>query len=169
MGVDLGQQGRHSMNHTRVSPGTPFSDTLSNLDGENGFVFDGRDGSARSGESLANVGDINGDGVDDLIVGGTLQGQAHVLFGRTDGVAPRYSVGGAPGVPNPEVDPRLGFTLAPAGNLVSAAGDADGDGVNDLLVSNRSTFPNGQVHVLYGHKIGGPIIVENVEIGPRVF
>ena len=62
---------------------------LSTLDGNNGFRLDGIDD--RSGWSVSNAGDVNGDGFDDLIVGGshanpngTQSGISYVIFGRSD-------------------------------------------------------------------------------------
>jgi hypothetical protein len=43
MGVDLGQQGRHPMNHTRVRPGTPFSNALFEIWADQGFADQIRD------------------------------------------------------------------------------------------------------------------------------
>ena len=42
---------------------------LSGLDGSNGFVIKGIDGGDVSGYSVSGTGDVNGDGVDDLIIG----------------------------------------------------------------------------------------------------
>ena len=42
---------------------------LSQLDGTNGFRLDGIDAYDYSGFSVAGAGDVNGDGIDDLIVG----------------------------------------------------------------------------------------------------
>jgi hypothetical protein len=47
----------------------PVSIELSALDGTDGFVLNGIDASDRSGVSVSSAGDVNGDGVDDLIVG----------------------------------------------------------------------------------------------------
>jgi hypothetical protein len=42
---------------------------LAALDGSNGFRIDGIDNNDRSGASVAGAGDVNGDGIDDLIIG----------------------------------------------------------------------------------------------------
>ena len=42
---------------------------LAALDGINGFRLDGIDADDSSGRSVAGAGDVNGDGIDDLIVG----------------------------------------------------------------------------------------------------
>ncbi len=45
--------------------------SLADLDGSNGFVINGIDGNDSSGRSVSGAGDINGDGIDDLIIGAT--------------------------------------------------------------------------------------------------
>ena len=42
---------------------------LTNLNGSNGFVLPGLTSGDSSGFSVSNAGDINGDGIDDLIIG----------------------------------------------------------------------------------------------------
>ena len=62
---------------------------LSDLDGSDGFVINGIDGSDRSGRSVSGAGDINGDGVADLIIGAygadpngnSFAGESYVVFG----------------------------------------------------------------------------------------
>jgi hypothetical protein len=62
-------------------------------DGSRGFVLIGIDRSDRAGRSVSNAGDVNGDGIDDLIVGAAygkyLQGppnagETYVVFGRAE-------------------------------------------------------------------------------------
>ena len=62
---------------------------LSSLDGSNGFVLNGIDGGDESGLSVSGAGDIDGDGVDDLIIGakyadpnGGQSGESYVVFGE---------------------------------------------------------------------------------------
>ena len=68
---------------------------LSSLDGSNGFRLDGEEHD-RSGVSVSNAGDVNGDGFDDLIVGaraanpngygsGSGSGSGYVVFGQASG------------------------------------------------------------------------------------
>ena len=42
---------------------------LSELNGENGFAINGIDNFDNSGYSVSSAGDINGDGIEDLIIG----------------------------------------------------------------------------------------------------
>ena len=79
----------------RVSRGTrPMALNLSQLDGTNGFRLDGIDADDGSGFSVAGAGDVNGDGIDDLIVGArrrsggrTDAGESYVVFGTAAGFA----------------------------------------------------------------------------------
>lgn len=85
------------------------------------------------GASLARVGDVGGDGVDDLLIGGGA-GEAWLLSGLRAGAGSfadmaRGLVGGA--------------SLA-----AGAAGDVDGDGLADLLLADAAGA--GAVWLLYG-------------------
>ncbi|MDZ8225576.1 MULTISPECIES: integrin alpha [unclassified Nostoc] len=55
------------------SSGFEASLNLSTLNGSNGFILNGVNINDYSGSSVSNVGDINGDGLDDLIIGADLQ------------------------------------------------------------------------------------------------
>ena len=60
---------------------------LANIDGNNGFVINGTSGDS-SGESVSAAGDVNGDGIDDLIIGApglNFSGGGFVVFGN-DGI-----------------------------------------------------------------------------------
>ena len=74
---------------------TGFAATLdlAALDGTNGFVINGVNSRDFSGESVSRAGDVNGDGIDDIIIGapdadpnGVVRaGESYVVFGHTDG------------------------------------------------------------------------------------
>ncbi len=67
----------------------PNSLDLSTLDGENGIIFIGGNAGDESGRSVSSAGDVNGDGVDDLIIGASGAdtyvksnvGKSYVIFG----------------------------------------------------------------------------------------
>ena len=67
---------------------------LSSLDGSNGFVLNGIDANDQAGFSVSSAGDVNGDGVDDIIVGARgarvrlreiNAGEVYVIFGKATG------------------------------------------------------------------------------------
>jgi hypothetical protein len=56
------------------------------LDGSNGFVLNGVAAGDFSGVSVSAAGDVNGDGVDDLLIGaflGSSSGASYVVFGAS--------------------------------------------------------------------------------------
>lgn len=77
------------------------------------------------GRSAASAGDVNGDGLDDLIVGGA--GAAWVWLGTATGVA---------STPDITLTAPTGATTTGFGFAVSRAGDVDGDGYEEVLVSD---------------------------------
>ena len=114
------------------------------------FVFSGADGSllhtlddptpqalARFGSDVAGVGDVNGDGVPDLLVGAVLKDVAGVIQGQplvftNQGQAFVFS--GADGSLLHTLDDPTPQALARFGSDVAGVGDVNGDGVPDLLV-----------------------------------
>ena len=145
----------------------PASLNLSNLDGTNGFRLNGVAADDRSGFAVSNAGDINGDGLADLLIGayradpnGSESGASYVVFGRNTG-----QTGPFPGSLNlSDLDGTNGFRLNGvaagdhSGNAVSSAGDVNGDGLADLLIGASDADPNGGFsgasYVVFGRNTG---------------
>jgi FG-GAP repeat len=124
---------------------------VSTLDGSNGFRLINSRVGARPGPYVGGAGDINGDGIDDLIVGSpgdanndpsgsyNASGRAYVLFGQTSGFNSEIDLNlVGSGSTLPEATPGfriVGDTSSDIGVAVSAAGDINGDTIDDLIIS----------------------------------
>lgn len=117
--------------------------------GVGGFAI-GKGGASQSGFSVADVGDVNGDGLTDLLVGSFLNTRSYVVFGKADGA----------GVDFAAVDRGVGgFALQGAGfsgYTVSGAGDVNGDGLADLIVA-ADLGTNVSSYVVFGKANGATV------------
>ena len=81
-----------SVKQAGLTPGFDLA-SLAGGDGSTGFVINGVAEHDRSGTSVASAGDVNGDGIDDLIIGAwradpngnSSAGASYVVFGKRDG------------------------------------------------------------------------------------
>jgi glycosylphosphatidylinositol phospholipase D len=132
---------------------------LSGLDGAIGFSARGERPDGESARALAGVGDVNGDGIDDIAIGNPhggpvgLAGRVYVLFGRTTPWPSTLELGDLAGFNGFAID---GVDDADqAGSAVSAAGDINGDGIGDIAIGATSVdagaYANaGAAYVIYG-------------------
>jgi hypothetical protein len=136
--------------------------TLVDLDdiaaGTGGFKIQGENAEDRAGRSVSAAGDVNGDGLDDLIVGTTgndsgsgVAGAAYVVFGKS-GTALVDLDDVAAGTGGFKIQGETAGDLA--GWSVSAAGDLNGDGLDDLIVGALGNDTGGDLagaaYVVFG-------------------
>ncbi len=114
-----------------INNSTPGAPVVSDLD-----IF---------GVSVANIGDLNGDGVTDIAVGsygddvgGNNRGAIYIIFLNTDGSVKSFKKIDDNTANGPELanDDRYGASIA---NI----GDRDGDGKNDIAVGAQFNFASG--------------------------
>ncbi|MBN2833437.1 MAG: FG-GAP repeat protein, partial [Candidatus Delongbacteria bacterium] len=134
---------------------------LSDLDGSNGFIINGIDAFDRSGYSVSSAGDVNGDGLADIIIGARfadpngndLAGESYVVFGKASGLTSSLDLSDLDGyngfiINGIDQDDRSGYS-------VSSAGDVNGDGYSDIIIGARFADPNGndlagESYVIFG-------------------
>src|SRR5262245_9780663 len=139
--------------------------------GNAGFVIHGEDVGDLSGSSVSSAGDVNGDGFDDLIIGAqfgsgprTQAGDSYVVFGKASGFAAEIDLAAV-------AAGNGGFVIHGqdegdiSGYSLSAAGDVNGDGFDDLIIgapvadgSNNPRATAGDSSVVFGFgTLGCPV------------
>lgn len=147
--------GRHNFGDDMITLSTPTA--------EQGFLVRGGELGDQLGFSVAGIGDVNNDGISDLLFGapfadpdgGASAGSAFIVYGR-DGTTPfdqEYNTG--------QIASLGGIRLngleagAMAGSFVTGLGDVNGDGIDDFGIGAPAGFPTGQqgegkIHVVFG-------------------
>jgi len=138
--------------------------------GQGGFVIQGEEAGDFAGRSVAAVGDVNGDGFDDVILGASSAdaagnakynaGAAYVVFGKADGFDAGIDLAAvALGQGGFVIQGEDAFD--DAGRSVAAAGDVNGDGFGDLLVgaytadaAGNAKYSAGAAYVVFGNAGG---------------
>ena len=155
-----------------LGAGVNLSDIAAGL---GGFVVDGQGMGDQSGISVAAAGDVNGDGIDDLVIGAAVghgtagqvnAGKGYVVLGRMGGLG---AGGFGAGVNLSDIAAgNGGFVLngpgvgAAAGFSIAAAGDVNGDGYADIVIGAPGASANGQAgagasYVVYGGDLTGSV------------
>jgi len=130
------------------------------LDSSNDGSFLGEADGDQLTTSLACAGDVNDDGYDDILVGapnkfidGNLQGKTYLIWGRASGWPSNDSIANGTASFKGEVQGDL------AGSMVAGAGDVNGDGFDDFMISAKkndgSAFDAGKVYLFLGNASTG--------------
>ncbi|NEP51300.1 MAG: hypothetical protein F6K65_21870, partial [Moorea sp. SIO3C2] len=151
------------------SSGLSNSLDILNLDGQNGFTIDGAKVGDALGYSVSGAGDINNDGIDDLIVGAVganpdgnsnSAGESYVVFGKRSGFTSNLDLANLNGQNGFKIEGINSFDQS--GFSVSAAGDVNGDGIDDLVIGAPNTDVDGnqdvgESYVIFGRDSQPPV------------
>ncbi|MHC4990993.1 MAG: integrin alpha [Planctomycetota bacterium] len=144
--------------------------------GIGGFVIRGVEADELTGTSVSRAGDVNGDGLSDIIIGApeananglASAGESYVVFGKLD-TAPVD-------LETDVIDGDGGFVIRGAnandrsGEQVARAGDANGDGLGDLFIGAPEARPGGvfragTCYVVFGKAGSGAVELADVAAG----
>lgn len=141
---------------------------LSSL-GVGGFRIIGAASAEFAGAFVSGAGDVNGDGLADVVIGAPFAdpggrndaGVAYVVFGKTTTSTVQLTALGTGGfvIEGAGVSDNLGYS-------VSGAGDVNGDGLADVIVgAQQVSFPNGAAYVVFGKTSTGTVAADSLGAG----
>ena len=139
---------------------TPLSGSLDLADlgaAVAGATFNGINNNDQSGWSVSGAGDVNGDGLADILIGAPNANQTYLVYGQPNGSLLSGSLdlanvgGSVAGATFNEIDVNDAVGLS-----VSSAGDVNGDGLADLLIAtpyaDATGSSRGQSYLVYGRR-----------------
>ena len=158
-----GKGGNASLDVTITVDDSNADIALNTLNGIGGIRITGRDKSEAgwTGWDVAAIGDVNGDGFDDMLVGAAwtnhndrfYSGSAYIVFGQSgnfDSVIDLDSLDGSNGFAIHGSSAYDIFTEA-----VDGAGDVNGDGYDDIIIGAPLDDPHGVVNAGSAYLIYG--------------
>ena len=149
--------------------------------GSGGTTIFGVESDEQSGASVSAAGDLNGDGYDDLLIGSIAAGgagntksnagESYVVFGRKSmptNIELANVNGGGVTIFGADAEDRSGYSL-------STAGDVNGDGFDDILVSaykadglGNAKNQSGDTYLIFGGNFTGAITHQGTAAGETI-
>ncbi len=142
---------------------------VSALNGRNGFSIES------SVTAVSNAGDVNGDGIDDILLGNANAtvnnlpgvGAAYVVYGRSTGFNARLTIDDIAGSAGYAV--IGGQQQDRIGHSVGAAGDFNHDGIDDIMIGapnkTQDSKPEvGEAYIVYGQPQGHPSTISVLDL-----
>lgn len=158
--------GASSPGTVRITVGTPLLGLDDVAAGMGGFVIDGALVDQETGWAVSGGGDVDGDGLDDLLVTSIVAdagaGRAWVVLGKADGAAVDLN----------DVDAGVGgFAIAgelpgdEVGTAAAIVDDVDGDGLADVLLGAPLAGAAGRAYLVHGKADGTTVDLADVALG----
>ncbi len=137
------------------------------LVGSNGFTFNGTTTGDQVGADVAFIGDVNGDGLDDVMIGAPGAdggaGEAYVVFGSALGFPAELNRTDLNGT-NGFIIQGDGFGIG-LGQTVAGVGDVNGDGIDDFAVVDTETYlGENDIHVFFGTDAALPPVISTADL-----
>jgi methionine-rich copper-binding protein CopC len=138
------------------STGTAADVTSSTIAAGSGFKIVTAQGANSFGLSVSGAGDVNGDGLADVMVGDKVNNSVYVVYGNTTGATVNINSTGGIAASNGF---RIAATSGSFGYSVSGVGDVNGDGLADVLVGPVQNV--GYAYVVYGNASGTTVNISS--------
>ena len=145
------------------------------LDGSAVITINGAAANDLSGYSVSGGGDVNGDGIDDIVIGAFKAygqaGKTYVIFGTTTPTAINLSAiaGGTGGfvITGADFVDHSGFSVSIGGNIDNDDNGFDDNGYDDIIIgapqADGAGGAEGKTYVVFGKNNGTAVSLNDIE------